>query len=139
MCVSFLPPPPPSLRERRMIDYVYVHNCLKLDSEVKVQIIEQHRLPRSLECEVKCDCWCDDQRDLRLPQPQSFSVPPAPPPWALPSSFHSISAQELNNLLDSYVSKATKFRNVVRSQREMVRIFSLSLSLSLSLCSQNSV
>jgi hypothetical protein len=86
---------------KRMVDYVYVHNCLKLYAEVKVQIIDQKQLPKSLAC-----------------QPQTVSIPPAPPTWADPSAFHSISEQELNTLLDSYVTKAAKFRSVVQSHAE---------------------
>ena len=36
-----------------MIDYVYIHNCLKLDAEVKVQIIDPTQLPKSLACKVR--------------------------------------------------------------------------------------
>ncbi|CAI8055084.1 hypothetical protein GBAR_LOCUS30071 [Geodia barretti] len=101
-------------RVKKMIDFVYVHNCLKLDTEVKVQIIDQNQLPTSLAC-----------------QPQSVPIPPAPPTWGDQSSFHSVSAHELNNLLDSYVSKAAKFRQVVLSQKDSVsNLSSLSPSFS---------
>lgn len=39
-------------RDRRLVEYVYVHKCLKLFTEVKVQIINRSQIPKSLMCEV---------------------------------------------------------------------------------------
>ena len=36
-----------------MVDYVYVHNCLKLSAEVRVQIVDKDGLPTSLACKVR--------------------------------------------------------------------------------------